>query len=302
MKQLSKNKIFGGWHERYSHSSKTTNTEMTFAIYLPPQAADRRVPVLYFLSGLTCTDENFSTKAGAQQYAAKYGLALVIPDTSPRGKNVPDDKTYDLGQGAGFYLNATQNPWSQYYHMYDYIVEELPELIEANFPVTNQRSIFGHSMGGLLGYELYYRLIEKYKRPPKKIFISACKPPHLINKKIRIPNEKLSNIDYMAEVVKLGGTPAEILDYPDLVDLLTPVLKQDFQNIRRYNFQKKKRKIDCPVTVFFGTQDEVNREDMEGWKMFIENTFEIIPFTGNHFFISDHVQEIAEIINKSVAS
>lgn len=148
MKQLSKNKIFGGWHERYSHSSKTTNTEMTFAIYLPPQAADRRVPVLYFLSGLTCTDENFSTKAGAQQYAAKYGLALVIPDTSPRGKNVPDDKTYDLGQGAGFYLNATQNPWSQHYHMYDYIVEELPELIEANFPVTNQRSIFGHSMGG----------------------------------------------------------------------------------------------------------------------------------------------------------
>ena len=111
MKQLSKNKIFGGWHERYSQSSKTTNTEMTFAIYLPPQAADRRVPVLYFLSGLTCTDENFSTKAGAQQYAAKYGLALVIPDTSPRGKNVPDDEAYDLGQGSGFYLNATQNPW-----------------------------------------------------------------------------------------------------------------------------------------------------------------------------------------------
>lgn len=151
MKQLSKNKIFGGWHERYSHSSKTTNTEMTFAIYLPPQAADRRVPVLYFLSGLTCTDENFSTKAGAQQYAAKYGLALVIPDTSPRGKNVPDDKTYDLGQGAGFYLNATQNPWSQHYHMYDYIVEELPELIEANFPVTNQRSIISPAV--------FYRIV-----------------------------------------------------------------------------------------------------------------------------------------------
>ncbi|MFM1545433.1 thioesterase II family protein [Streptococcus mutans] len=173
---------------------------------------------------------------------------------------------------------------------------------QIDIPEGEEYIIFGHSMGGLLGYELYYKLIERYKRPPKKIFISACKPPHLINKKIRIPNERLSNIDYMAEVVKLGGTPAEILDYPDLVDLLTPVLKQDFQNIRQYNFQKKKRKIDCPVTVFFGIQDEVNREDMEGWKMFTENTFEIIPFTGNHFFISDHVQEIAEIINELVAS
>lgn len=115
----------------------------------PPQVEkEEKVPVLYFLSGLTCTDENFSSKAGAQQYAAKYGMALVVPDTSPRGKGVADDESYDLGQGAGFYLNATEQPWAEHYRMYDYVVEELPELIEKNFPVTDKRSIFGHSMGG----------------------------------------------------------------------------------------------------------------------------------------------------------
>lgn len=97
---------------------------------------------------MTCTDENFSTKAGAQQYAAKYGMALVVPDTSPRGKGVADDESYELGQGAGFYLNATEQPWAEHYRIYDYVVEELPELIEKNFPVTDKRSIFGHSMGG----------------------------------------------------------------------------------------------------------------------------------------------------------
>lgn len=121
---------------------------MTFAVYLPPQVEmGKKVPVLYFLSGLTCTDENFSTKAGAQQYAAKYGMALVMPDTSPRGEAVADDEAYDLGQGAGFYLNATEKPWINHYRMYDYVVEELPALIEENFPVTDKRSIFGHSMG-----------------------------------------------------------------------------------------------------------------------------------------------------------
>ncbi|AND80336.1 S-formylglutathione hydrolase [Streptococcus pantholopis] len=163
MKRLARHKSFGGWHERYSHQSKMTNTEMTFAIYLPPQAEQgKRVPVLYFLSGLTCTDENFSTKAGAQQYAAKYGLALVIPDTSPRGQEVADDDAYDLGQGAGFYLNATQSPWAEHYRMYDYIVEELPELIETNFPVTGQASIFGHSMGGHGALQIGLKNSERY--------------------------------------------------------------------------------------------------------------------------------------------
>lgn len=122
---------------------------MRFAIYLPPQASsDQKVPVLYWLSGLTCTDENFMQKAGAQRLASELGIAIVAPDTSPRGEDVANDDAYDLGQGAGFYVNATQSPWDQHYHMYDYVTRELPELIESVFPVTDQKSISGHSMGG----------------------------------------------------------------------------------------------------------------------------------------------------------
>ena len=156
MEQLSVNKSFGGQQFRFSHRSQTLNCTMTFAIYLPPQANLGAVPVLYWLSGLTCTDENFVIKAGAQQYAAEYGLAIVVPDTSPRGDDingepVPDDPqgNYDFGYGAGFYLNATQQPWARNYRMYDYITEELPELINQRFPVDSTRtSIFVHSMGG----------------------------------------------------------------------------------------------------------------------------------------------------------
>lgn len=149
LKRISRNKMFGGYHERYTHLSLSTGTEMTFAIYLPPCVEQGlKVPVLYWLSGLTCNDENFSTKAGAQQYAAEHGIALVMPDTSPRGDDVANDEAYDLGQGAGFYVDATQAPWHKHYRMYSYVAEELPQLIEASFPVTDKRSIFGHSMGG----------------------------------------------------------------------------------------------------------------------------------------------------------
>lgn len=122
---------------------------MRFAIYLPPQVSNgQKVPVLYWLSGLTCTDENFMQKAGAQRIAAELGIAIVAPDTSPRGEDVADDTGYDLGQGAGFYVNATQAPWNRHYHMYDYVVNELPRLIESTFPVSDKRAIAGHSMGG----------------------------------------------------------------------------------------------------------------------------------------------------------
>jgi S-formylglutathione hydrolase len=122
---------------------------MRFAIFLPPQASDsHRVPVLYWLSGLTCTDENFMQKAGAFKAAAELGIAIVAPDTSPRGEDVADDDGYDLGKGAGFYLNATQDPWASHYRMYDYVVDELPSLIEKHFPVSTMKSISGHSMGG----------------------------------------------------------------------------------------------------------------------------------------------------------
>ena len=149
IENVSVNKSFGGWQKQYSHHSQVLNSQMRFAIYLPPQASrGQKVPVLYWLSGLTCTDENFMQKAGAQRLAAELGIAIVAPDTSPRGENVADDEGYDLGQGAGFYVNATQAPWNRHYQMYDYVVNELPALIESTFPVSDKRAIAGHSMGG----------------------------------------------------------------------------------------------------------------------------------------------------------
>ena len=150
MKQIESIKEFGGWLNRYRHPSSSCQCSMTFSAYLPPQAETEKVPAVYWLSGLTCTDDNFRTKAGAQRYAAELGLALVMPDTSPRGADVADEPDeYDLGKGAGFYINATQAPWSTHYRMYDYVTAELPALIEAHLPVLpGVKSISGHSMGG----------------------------------------------------------------------------------------------------------------------------------------------------------
>lgn len=154
MEQISSNKCFGGFQNRYRHFSKTLICEMTFSVFLPEELASgvhKKLPVLYWLSGLTCSDENFVQKAGAQRVASELGLIIVAPDTSPRGEEVPDAEggAYDLGKGAGFYVNATQEPWKKHYQMYDYITEELPELMEKKFPADPARqSIFGHSMGG----------------------------------------------------------------------------------------------------------------------------------------------------------
>ena len=151
VEKLSANQSFGGQQLRCKHQSDVLNCEMTFSIYLPPQAEQSSVPVLYWLSGLTCTDENFVQKAGAQQYAAEHGVAIVCPDTSPRGESVADDPegAYDMGLGAGFYVDATQQPWAKHYQMYSYVVDELPALIHAEFPIDKQRqAISGHSMGG----------------------------------------------------------------------------------------------------------------------------------------------------------
>lgn len=150
MEQIGSNKCFGGQQQRFRHHSAVLGCDMTFSVYLPPQADKAPVPVVWWLSGLTCTDENFVTKAGAQRYAAELGLALVAPDTSPRGEGVPDDPegAWDFGLGAGFYVNATQEPWRSHYRMYDYIVRELPDLV-GQFPVDLARAgISGHSMGG----------------------------------------------------------------------------------------------------------------------------------------------------------
>ncbi|PWB26057.1 S-formylglutathione hydrolase [Stenotrophomonas sp. SPM] len=148
MERIEHRACFGGWQDVYRHHSTTLGCDMQLAVYLPPQAATQTLPVLYWLSGLTCTEQNVITKAGAQRYAAEHGVILVAPDTSPRGDDVADAEGYDLGKGAGFYLNATEQPWAEHYRMHDYVVHELPALIEANFPASDARAISGHSMGG----------------------------------------------------------------------------------------------------------------------------------------------------------
>lgn len=148
MKRIEHRKMFAGWQDVYQHESSTLGCAMNFAIFLPQAAETKKLPVLYWLSGLTCNEQNFITKAGAQQFAAQHEVILVVPDTSPRGDGVANDEAYDLGIGASFYLNATQAPWAKHFKMYDYITKELPHFIEAHFPTTNKKSIFGHSMGG----------------------------------------------------------------------------------------------------------------------------------------------------------
>jgi S-formylglutathione hydrolase len=149
METVSENRAFGGVQGVYRHRSTAVGCEMTFGLYLPPQAIDGPVPVVWYLSGLTCTHENAMVKAGAQAHAASLGLALVFPDTSPRGEGVPDDEAYNLGQGAGFYVNATRDPWAKNFRMWDYVADELPRLVFHNFPVEEERqAITGHSMGG----------------------------------------------------------------------------------------------------------------------------------------------------------
>lgn len=149
MEIISENRCFEGVQGVYSHPSKTCACDMTFGLYLPPQARTRSVPVLWYLSGLTCTHENAMTKAGLQGYAAAHGLAVVYPDTSPRGEDVADDEAYDLGKGAGFYVDATEAPWAPHFSMWSYLSDELPALIGANFPIDlDRQAITGHSMGG----------------------------------------------------------------------------------------------------------------------------------------------------------
>ncbi len=170
MERLEHRACSGGWQDVYEHASPTLGCTMRFAVYLPPQAEAQKLPVLYWLSGLTCTEQNFITKAGAQRYAAEHGIILVAADTSPRGDGVADAEGYDLGKGAGFYVDATQAPWAAHYRMYDYIVHELPALIEAEFPATGARAISGHSMGG------HGALTIALKNPGRYRSVSAFSP------------------------------------------------------------------------------------------------------------------------------
>ena len=149
MKTIAENRAFGGVQGVYGHASTATGTDMTFGLFLPAEADEGAVPVLWFLSGLTCTHENAMVKAAAQRWAAEEGIALIFPDTSPRGPGVADDAAYDLGQGAGFYVNATRKPWAPHFRMWDYVTDELPKLVFSAFPLAQAaQGITGHSMGG----------------------------------------------------------------------------------------------------------------------------------------------------------
>ncbi|MFD2190816.1 S-formylglutathione hydrolase [Pistricoccus aurantiacus] len=168
---VSETKCFDGWLKRYKHHSRALDCEMIFAIYLPPQAESERVPLLWWLSGLTCNDENFMQKAGAQKLASQLGIAILCPDTSPRGLDLPGEHdSYDFGSGAGFYVNATQEPWSRHYRMYDYVTEELPSVARQHFPLNGRESISGHSMGG------HGALILALRHPGRYSSVSAFSP------------------------------------------------------------------------------------------------------------------------------
>lgn len=168
---VSATKSFGGWLKRYKHRSSVLGCEMVFAIYLPPAAEEQEVPLLWWLSGLTCTDENFMQKAGAHKVAAELGLAIVCPDTSPRGTDLPGEHdNYDFGSGAGFYVNASAAPWNKHYQMYDYVTRELPERVSSHFPLNGREAISGHSMGG------HGALICALKNPGRYTSVSAFAP------------------------------------------------------------------------------------------------------------------------------
>lgn len=176
--QISHNLSFGGQQLKFSHQSNVLNCKMSFSVYLPPQAAQKPVPLIYWLSGLTCTDDNFVQKAGAQRYAAEAGVAIVCPDTSPRGEGVPDDPeaAYDFGLGAGFYVDATQAPWQKHYQMYSYITDELPAVLATSgLPLQMDRaSIMGHSMGGHGALSIALKNPGKYKAV--SAFAPICSP------------------------------------------------------------------------------------------------------------------------------
>lgn len=177
MKILEDVRCFEGRQLRVQHASAACGCDMIFSVFLPPQAEQKKVPVVWWLSGLTCTDQNFVTKAGAQRAAAELGVAVIAPDTSPRGEGVPDDAagSWDFGLGAGFYVNATQAPFDRHYHMYDYVQRELPALVGAEFPLDMSRqSIMGHSMGGHGALTLALRHPEQYRSV--SAFSPICAP------------------------------------------------------------------------------------------------------------------------------
>ncbi|WP_150539067.1 S-formylglutathione hydrolase [Actinobacillus vicugnae] len=238
MQQVEQTLCFGGEQQVWQHQSESLNCTMKFAIFLPKEAKTQKLPVLYWLSGLTCTEQNFITKSGFQRYAAELGIIVVAPDTSPRGEDVANDEAYDLGQGAGFYLNATEQPWASHYRMYDYIVHELPKVIDEHFNTNGKQAISGHSMGG------HGALTIALKNPERYTSVSAFSP---IVAPSQVPwgekaltaylgENRQSWADYdSVELIKQGKKVPHILVSQGLADnfyereLKTPLLEQACQ-------------------------------------------------------------------------
>lgn len=229
MERLERHASFGGWQDVYKHQSEVLKCSMNFAIYIPPHQKDETLPVIYWLSGLTCNEQNFITKAGAQKYASEHKVIIVAPDTSPRGAGVPDDEGYDLGQGAGFYVNAIQEPWSENYRMYDYIVYELRNLIDQNFPTNKTQSIMGHSAGGHGALVIGLRNSDIYKS------ISAFSP---IVAPSQVPWGKKAFTTYLGEDQALWS------NY-DAVELI------------------KSNSVNIPILVDQGTEDSFLHEQLK---------------------------------------
>ena len=278
IKLVKQHQCFGGTVSYYFHSSSTCNIEMRFSIYQPPQAKLKPLPILYFLSGLTCTEENFMVKAGAQQFANKYELILVAPDTSPRNTGiVGEDDNWDLGTGAGFYINATSERWKKHYQMYSYVVEELPEIIARNFLVQpDKQSIFGHSMGG------HGALICALKNPEKYQSVSAFAP---IAAPMRCPWGEKAFTNY------LGTNQENWRDYdaselvlnsaynrPILIDVGTadPFLAQ--KQLLPEVFENACKKVGLPLTLRM-------QENYDHGYYFVAS------------FIEDHIRYHAEVLN-----
>ena len=225
-------KCYGGDQLVFAHDSKATGTRMEFAVYVPPQAAKQPWPVLFYLSGLTCTWENATTKAGFQRAAAEHGIVIVAPDTSPRGDDVADDTGYDLGKGAGFYLNATQEPWSKHFKMYDYVVNELTELVARSFAVNFARfGITGHSMGG------HGALSIAMKNPDRFKSVSAFSPivapsqvpwgQKAFNAYLGPDHKIWAEYDSCALMASRGWTRDILIDQGDADEFLKPQLRPE---------------------------------------------------------------------------
>lgn len=265
IKQLEKHLSFNGEQYKYSHYSKVLKCDMTFSIYIPENRENKKIPLVWWLSGLTCSDDNFTQKSGFQRFAAKYNVAVIIPDTSPRGENIADDEMWDLGQGASFYLNATKKPWADNFNMYTYIIEELSEISKDLIPnFSGKESIMGHSMGGHGALVLGMKNANKFKS------ISAFAP--IVNP----------------------------MNEPWGIKAFTSYLGEDKNTWKEWDSTELVKKDNMPnILITQGTADDFYAEHLQE-KIFLENAKKsgnnveykkVEGYDHSYFFISTFIEE-----------